>query len=60
MTESSQIFLAPKVAVGVTLAVTEIIPEEQFMVAVSQPQEVDIPFSWWILKGQLTTGEENN
>jgi len=60
ITEGSQVFLTPRIAVGVPLAVTEILPEESFTVAVSEPQETDIPFSWWIIEGQLTTGEEND
>ncbi|HLD96332.1 MAG TPA: hypothetical protein VI794_01195, partial [Patescibacteria group bacterium] len=50
ITDSSQVFVTPKVAVPVPLAVTEIKPGESFTVAILQPQEVDIPFSWWIVE----------
>jgi len=60
ITDKSRVFVTPKVAIAVPLAVIELKPEESFTVAISQPQDVDIPFSWWVVEGQLTTGGENN
>jgi len=60
ITEQSRVFVTPKVAVAVPLAVIELKPGESFTVAIVQAQEVDIPFSWWLVESELTTGGENN
>jgi hypothetical protein len=60
ITEQSRVFITPKVAVAVPLAVIELKPGESFTVAIVQAQEVDIPFSWWLVESELTTGGENN
>jgi len=61
ITSHSRVFVTPQVAVPVPLAVTKLTPadptcpseascEGGFTVEIAQPQEIDVPFHWWVVE----------